>query len=138
MHGHDEQQESMYSYISPEKRVPSDHPLRRLRGMVDVALQEMSPQFAELYSHYGRPSIAPEKLLRALLLQVLYSVRSERLLMEQLGYNLLFRWFVGLSMMLRACSSVICSNAIHGLLKSTPYHIAPSIQYTRAETNTAA
>ncbi|MGH8783433.1 IS5 family transposase [Paraburkholderia sp.] len=98
MRGHDEQQESMYSYISPEKRVPSDHPLRRLRGMVDAALQEMSPQFAELYSRYGRPSIAPEKLLRALLLQVLYSVRSERLLMEQLGYNLLFRWFVGLSM----------------------------------------
>ena len=98
MRGHDEQQESMFSYISPEKRVPSDHPLRRLRAMVDAALEEMSPQFARLYSHYGRPSIAPEKLLRALLLQVLYSVRSERLLMEQLGYNLLFRWFVGLSM----------------------------------------
>ena len=98
MRGHDEQQESIYSYISPEKRVPSDHPLRRLRAMVDVALKEMSPQFAELYSRYGRPSIAPEKLLRALLLQVLYSVRSERLLMEQMGYNMLFRWFVGLSM----------------------------------------
>src|ERR1019366_7911275 len=98
MRGHDEQQESMYSYISPEKRVPSDHPLRRLRGMVDTALKGMSPQFAEMYSRYGRPSIAPEKLLRALLLQVLYSVRSERQLMEQLGYNLLFRWFVGLSM----------------------------------------
>jgi len=98
MRGHDEQQESMYSYISPEKRVPSDHPLRRLRAMVDAALEEMSPQFARLYSRYGRPSIAPEKLLRALLLQVLYSVRSERLLMEQLGYNLLFRWFVGMSM----------------------------------------
>ena len=96
MRGHDEQQESMFSYISPEKRVPSDHPLRRLRVMVDAALEEMSPQFARLYSRYGRPSIAPEKLLRALLLQVLYSVRSERLLMEQLGYNLLFRWFVGL------------------------------------------
>jgi len=98
MRGHDEQQESMFSYISPEKRVPCDHPLRRLRAMVDAALEEMSPQFARLYSRYGRPSIAPEKLLRALLLQVLYSVRSERLLMEQLGYNLLFRWFVGLSM----------------------------------------
>src|ERR1039458_9487967 len=98
MRGHDEQQESMFSYISPEKRVPSDHPLRRLRAMVDAALEEMSPQFARLYSRYGRPSIAPEKLLRALLLQVLYSVRSERQLMEQLGYNLLFRWFVGLSM----------------------------------------
>jgi transposase len=98
MRGHDEQQEGMFSYISPEKRIPSDHPLRRMRAMVDAALEEMSPQFARLYSHYGRPSIAPEKLLRALLLQVLYSVRSERLLMEQLGYNLLFRWFVGLSM----------------------------------------
>src|ERR1700687_2226128 len=98
MRGHDEQQESMFSYISPEKRVPADHPLRGLRVMVDAALEEMSPQFARLYSRYGRPSIAPEKLLRALLLQVLYSVRSERLLMEQLGYNLLFRWFVGLSM----------------------------------------
>lgn len=97
MRGHDEHQESMFSYISPEKRVPLDHPLRGMRGMVDAALQEMSPQFAGLYSRYGRPSIAPEKLLRALLLQVLYSVRSERLLMEQLGYNLLFRWFVGLN-----------------------------------------
>ncbi len=88
----------MFSYISPEKRVPCDHPLRPLRTMVDAALEEMSPQFARLYSRYGRPSIAPEKLLRALLLQVLYSVRSERQLMEQLGYNLLFRWFVGLSL----------------------------------------
>lgn len=98
MRGHDEAQESMFSYISPEKRVPADHPLRPLRAMVDAALKEMSPQFADLYSRYGRPSIAPERLLRSLLLQVLYSVRSERLLMEQLGYNLLFRWFVGLSM----------------------------------------
>ena len=97
MRGHDEQQESMFSYVSAEKRVPSDHPLRPLRAMVDAALQQMSPQFARLYSRYGRPSIAPEKLLRALLLEVLYSVRSERLLMEQLSYNLLFRWFVGLN-----------------------------------------
>ena len=88
----------MFSYLSPEKRVPQDHPLRGLRVMVDAALREMSPRFAGLYSHYGRPSIAPEKLLRTLLLQMFYSVRSERLLMEQLGYNLLFRWFVGLSM----------------------------------------
>jgi transposase len=98
MRGHDEHQEGMFSYISPEKRVPADHPLRPIRALVDAALQEMSPQFAALYSAYGRPSIAPEKLLRALLLQMLYSVRSERLLMEALGYNLLFRWFVGLSM----------------------------------------
>jgi transposase len=74
------------------------NPLRGLRAMVDTALKEMSPRFAALYSRYGRPSIAPEKLLRTLLLQVFYSVRSERLLMEQLGYNLLFRWFVRLSM----------------------------------------
>ena len=98
MRGHDEQQEGMFSYISPEQRVPRDHPLRRVRALVDVALKQMSPQFAELYSRYGRPSIAPEKLLRALLLQCFYGVRSERLLMEQLAYNLLFRWFVGLNM----------------------------------------
>jgi len=97
MRGHDERQEGIFSYISPEKRVPLDHPLRRVRAMTDAALREMSPKFGELYSHYGRPSIAPEKLLRALLLQVLYSVRSERLLMEELNYNLLFRWFVGLN-----------------------------------------
>ena len=98
MRGHDEHPEGMFSYISAEKRVPADHPLRRIRGMLDAALQEMSPQFAALYSRHGRPSIAPEKLLRALVLQMLYSVRSERMLMEQLGYNLLFRWFVGLHM----------------------------------------
>src|SRR6266705_2223346 len=97
MRGHDEQQGGMFSYISPEKRVPQDHPLRRIRGMTDAALQAMSPLFAQLYSRIGRPSIAPEKLLRALLLQAFYSVRSERLLMEQLDYNLLFRWFVGMN-----------------------------------------
>src|SRR5713101_821393 len=97
MRGHDERQEGMFSYVSPEKRVPLDHPLRRVRAMTDAALREMSAKFGELYSHYGRPSIAPEKLLRALLLQALYSVRSERLLMEELNYNLLFRWFVGLN-----------------------------------------
>jgi len=98
MRGHDKHQESMFSYISPEKRVPPGHPLRRVREMVDVALQEMSAEFAQLYSRSGRLSIAPEKLLRALLLQCFYSVRSERMLMEQMQYNLLFRWFVGLGM----------------------------------------
>ena len=97
MRGHDEHQEGLFSYISPELRVPLDHPLRRLRAMTDQALQALSPQFSELYSLQGRPSIAPEKLLRALLLQALYSIRSERQLMEQLNYNLLFRWFVGLN-----------------------------------------
>ena len=88
----------MFSYISPEQRVPADHPLRIVRRMTDEALQGMSAVFAPLYSPLGRPSIAPEKLLRALLLQVFFSVRSERMLMEQLDYNLLFRWFVGLNM----------------------------------------
>src|SRR6266481_10086797 len=98
MRGKDEQQLDVFSYISPEQRVPQDHPLRPLRVMTDEALQELRPRFNSLYAKTGRPSIAPEKLLRALLLQGLYSVRSERLLMEQLQYNLLFRWFVGLSM----------------------------------------
>jgi len=93
-----EQQGAMWSYVPLEQRIPGDHPLRRMRPMVDAMLEEMSPRFDELYSRVGRPSIAPEKLLRALLLQVLYTIRSERLLMEQLDYNLLFRWFVGLEM----------------------------------------
>ena len=98
MRGEDAQQEAMFSYVSPEKRVPQDHPLRTIREMVDGILREMSPRFARLYSNRGRPSIAPERLLRALLLQVFYSIRSERMLMEQLDYNLLFRWFVGMEM----------------------------------------
>jgi transposase len=98
MRGDDEQQGAMYSYISPEARVPQDHPLRAIRALVDEVLRELSPRFAGLYARVGRPSIPPEKLLRAQLLQVLYTVRSERQLMEQLDYNLLFRWFVGLNM----------------------------------------
>jgi transposase len=98
MRGEDEKQEDIFSYVSPEKRVPQDHPLRAIRKLVDQVLKEMSPQFARLYSKVGRPSIPPERLLRALLLQILYSVRSERLLMEQLDNNLLFRWFVGMQM----------------------------------------
>jgi transposase len=98
MRGTDSQQAAMFSYLSPEQRVPPDHPLRPIRAMAETVLQGLSRQFAQLYSHTGRPSIPPEKLLRALLLQVLYTVRSERLLMEQLDYNLLFRWFVGLNL----------------------------------------
>jgi transposase len=98
MRGEDSKQEAMFSYVSPEQRVPADHPLRPVRAMVDGILKEMSPQFARRYSDVGRPSIAPERLLRVLLLQIFYSVRSERLLMEQLEYNLLFRWFVGMEM----------------------------------------
>ena len=98
MRGDDLQQEQLYSYLSPEQRVPSDHPLRAIRQMTNTVLVQLSPQFDQLYSGVGRPSIPPEKLLRALLLQVLYTIRSERLLMEELDYNLLFRWFVGLNM----------------------------------------
>jgi len=98
MRGDDQQQSELYSYISPEQRVPSDHPLRALRLRVDTILKRLSPRFDAMYAEGGRPSIAPEKLLRALVLQCLYTVRSERLLMEELDYNLLFRWFVGLNM----------------------------------------
>ncbi len=98
MRGDDLQQAEMFSYLSPEQRVPQDHPLRAIRKISDAVFLQLSPQFDRIYAPMGRPSIAPEKLLRALLLQVLYSVRSERLLMEELDYNLLFRWFVGLNM----------------------------------------
>jgi transposase len=98
MRGADSQQAHLFSYVSPDRRVPADHPLRPIRVMVDAALEQLSPRFEALYSHTGRPSVPPEKLLRALLLQVFYSVRSEALLMEQLDYNLLFRWFVGLNL----------------------------------------
>lgn len=98
MRGADEQPGSMFSYVSLEARVPEDHPLRAIRRITDRALERLSPRFGTLYINFGRPSIPPEQLLRALLLQALYTIRSERQLMEQLDYNLLFRWFVGLGM----------------------------------------
>jgi transposase len=98
MRGDDPRHDAMFSYITPEARVRADHPLRPIRQMTDAALQRLSPRFDRLYSATGRPSIPPEKLLRALLLQLLYSIRSERLLMEELDYNILYRWFVGLSL----------------------------------------
>jgi transposase len=97
MRGEDQQQDGVFSYVSLEQRIPTGHPLRKIRRLVDEALGELSGRFDELYAATGRPSIAPEKLLRALLLQVLYGKRSERLLMEELDYSLLFRWFVGLA-----------------------------------------
>jgi transposase len=97
MRGPDYEQSSMFSYISAERRVPPDHPLRAIRVMADTALKDLDKSFEGMYAALGRPSIPPERLMRALLLQVLYTVRSERLLMEQLDYNFLFRWFVGLS-----------------------------------------
>ena len=98
MRGSDDQPGAMFSYVSLEARVPADHPLRAIRRITDRALERLSPQFGTLYVQFGRPSIPPERLLRALLLQVLYTIRSERQLIEQLDYNLLFRWFVGLGM----------------------------------------
>jgi len=98
MRGDDQQQFSAFSYVAPEDRVPADHPLRPIRKAVDGVLHAMSGQFDKLYAETGRPSIPPERLFRALLLQVFYSIRSERMLMEQLNYNLLFRWFVGMEM----------------------------------------
>jgi transposase len=98
MRGADERSNFLFSYLSPEQRVPADHPLRPIRRIVDAALARLSPRFDAMYTDFGRPSIPPEQLLRALVLQVLYTVRSERLLIEQLEYNLLFRWFVGLGM----------------------------------------
>ncbi len=98
MRGTDQAQPGMFSYVSPEARIPEDHPLRATREMTNRALARLDRKFRKLYSRTGRPSVPPEQLLRALLLQVLYSIRSERMLMEQLEYNLLFRWFVGLEM----------------------------------------
>ena len=98
MRGDDLQQAAMFSYLSPEQRVPTDHPLRPIRQLADRVLSCLSESFDAMYSTIGRRSVAPEKLMRALLLQILYTIRSERMLMEQLNYNLLFRWFVGLNM----------------------------------------
>src|SRR5689334_6818653 len=103
MRGDDQQQSGMFSYVSLEERVPQDHPLRRIRGIVDEILRAMAKDFNKLYAKTGRPSVPPERLLRAALLQIFYTVRSERMLMEQMlmeqmNYNLLFRWFVGLEL----------------------------------------
>ncbi len=98
MRGNENKQSGMFSYVSMEERVPADHPLRPIRKLVDQILTTMSKRFDGFYAENGRPSIPPERLLRALLLQIFYSIRSERMLMEHLDYNLLFRWFVGLEM----------------------------------------
>jgi len=121
MRGADEQSGSMFSYVSLEARVPADHPLRMVRQITDRALARLSPQLGRLYINFGRPSIPPEQLLRALLLQVLYTIRSERQLMEQLDYNLLFRWFVGLSMDDRVWDATVFTKNRDRLLRG---HIA--------------
>src|SRR5947207_15854094 len=97
MRGSDEKTGSLFSYVNLEERVPARHPLRKIKSVVDAALASLDTEFEQLYADEGRPSIAPERLLRAALVQILFSIRSERQLMEQLEYNLLFRWFVGLS-----------------------------------------
>src|SRR5690349_355931 len=98
MRGDDQRQYEVFSYVSLEDRVPADHPLRPIRQVVDEIFRGMNREFDGLYAKAGRPSIPPERLLRALLLQIFYTIRSERMLMEQLNYNLLFRWFVGMEM----------------------------------------
>src|SRR5512142_1294759 len=117
MRGSDLDQSAMFSYVSPEERVPENHTLRPIREMCDKALRNISGNLEGLYSRIGRPSIAPEKLLRALLLQILYTVRSERMLIEQLNYNLLFRWFVGLNMDDRVWDATVFSQNRDRLLK---------------------
>src|SRR3954447_5953664 len=98
MRGPDDQTNDMFSYVAPEARVRADHPLRPIRRMTDAVFAALSPRFTKMYSDIGRPSIPPEQLLRALLLQGLYTIRSERLPMEEIDYSVLFRWFIGLSM----------------------------------------
>jgi transposase len=117
MRGTERQQGTMFSYVSLEERIPADHPLRPVRATVDRALVALSPRFDALYADDGRPSIPPEQLLRALLLQVLYTVRSERQLMEQLDYNLLFRWFVGLGVDDAVCVPTVFSKNRDRLLE---------------------
>jgi transposase len=117
MRGSTEKDQELFSYVSLEDRVPKHHPLRAIRKLVDPILKELSPRFDAIYATTGRRSIPPEQLLRALLLQVLYTVRSERLLMEQLDYNLLFRWFVGLSMDDRVWDATVFTKNRKRLLK---------------------
>jgi transposase len=98
MRGEHDPAQAMFCYISPEGFVPKDHPLRPLKKMVDLALKDLSPKFDAMYSHTGRPSIAPEKLLKASLLQAFFTIRSERQLVQQIGYNILFRWFLDMAL----------------------------------------
>jgi transposase len=122
MRGDDRQESEMFLYGSLEERVPEKHPLRPVRVMVDAALESMSGRFDKMYAKAGRPSIAPERLLRALLLQALYSIRSERMLVEQLEYNLLFRWFVGLNMSEPAWNHAVFSKNRERLLAGDVAH----------------
>ena len=134
MRGSDESSGSLFSYVDLEARVPGDHPLRTIRDLTNATLLEMSGELEALYSHTGRPGIAPEKLLRALLLQAFYSIRSERQLMEQLEFNLLFRWFVGLGIDDRVWDATVFTKNRERLLAgevaalSGPSGLAPAVR----------
>ena len=118
MRGETDPQSSMFSYVDLESRIPKGHPIRKIRRIVDEALSQREPAFDEMYSDRGRPSIPSEQLLRALLLQILFSVRSERWLMERIDYDLMFRWFVGLSMDDTVCKSPVGSRRPGGMGRS--------------------
>ena len=128
MRGDDRGPETMFSYVSAEQRVPKEHPLRAIRALVDDVLRDMSREFDGLYARVGRPSIPPERLLRAQLLQIFYSIRSERLLMEQLDYNLLFRWFVAMASAIRPCRFSISRCPRYASRDSAPF----DLRYNRA------
>src|SRR5438552_8043528 len=134
MRGPDEQTNHMFSYLSPEQRVRDDHPLRAIRAMTDRVFAELSPRFTKMYSDIGRPSIPPEQLLRALLLQALYTIRSERLLMEEIDYSILFRWFIGLSLDDPIWSPTTFiknrDRLLQGDIASAPFH--PVLDHARA------
>jgi transposase len=118
MRGINDQTQAMFCYISPESFVPKEHPLRPLKKMVDSALKEISPLFDDIYSHTGRPSIPPEKLLKASLLQAFYTIRSERQLVEQIGYNILFRWFLDMAMDEKTWDATVFTKNKERLLKA--------------------
>ena len=132
MRGGDEQTGELFSYVNLEKRVRSDHPLRAIRGLVNEALVALEQEFAALYAPIGRPSIPPEKLLRAMLLQAFYSIRSERQLMERLEFDLLFRWFVGIGVDDAAWDHSVFSKNRERLLVQ-PIAPQPASPFDRAE-----
>src|ERR1700761_1188480 len=122
MRGRDHQTGPIGGYVDPEAMVPPDHPLRQIRPLVNAALARLSPDFDQIYSLTGRPSIPPEQLLRALLLQAFFTIRSERQLMEQLRYNILFRWFVGLSIEAEVWDATVFTKNREGLLEGDIAH----------------
>ena len=119
MRGYDRPQRTMLTLVNPEQRVPANHPIRLIKELAEVALKELSPLFEQMYSEVGRPSIPPERLLKASLLMALYTVRSERMFCEQLDYNLLFRWFLDLNWTSRASTTPALAAIVRGCLSTT-------------------